>query len=205
MRISYNLYKEDLPNEHGLIGDLAIDCESMGLVIGRDRLCLVQICDDKGKVALVQFSGKDYSAPNLRLLLQDETRQKIFHYGRFDIAIMRYHLKLDAIKNIFCTKIASKLARTYTDAHGLKSNVRELLGIELDKESQSTNWGREQLTDKQLQYASSDVFYLHRLRNELISMLQKRGHLKIAHECFAFLDHLCTLDLSDFDEQVFNH
>ncbi|QED22829.1 ribonuclease D [Candidatus Deianiraea vastatrix] len=206
-----NLHYQDLPNDVVLNGDIAIDTEAMGLQIPRDRLCLVQLCDEDRNVHLVQFRRDDngnvnYNAKNLIALLQDSKRQKIFHYGRFDIAIMMHYFKIEKIPNIFCTKIASKLARTYTDHHGLRTIVMELCGVELKKEQQSSNWGAEELTHEQKKYAANDVIYLHEMREKLTQMLYENGRLPLAREYFSFLHTICKADLLGFlGSEIYNH
>ena len=157
------LHKNDLSSDINFIGSIAVDSETMGLNIIRDRLCVVQISDGKGDAHLVQFEQGKYDAPNLCKILADEKIQKIFHFARFDLAALQHYLKVE-IKNIYCTKIASKLVRTYTDAHGLKSLCDELLGIELSKKQQTSDWGNAEITEKQLEYAASDVLHLHKLK-----------------------------------------
>jgi ribonuclease D len=206
-----NLHVNDLPYSVNLKGDIAIDTEAMGLNNLRDRLCIVQICDENGEIHLVQFKknsdGKlDYSAPNLRKVILDKSRQKIFHYARFDVAIICHYLKIEKIENIFCTKIASKLARTYTDHHGLRTLVGEICKIDLKKEQQSSNWGADEISEDQKKYAANDVAYLHRLRDTLISMLVDSERLSIAHEYFNFLQTITNLDLIGFNgSDLFNH
>ncbi len=206
-----SLHYNDLPNGTILAGDIAIDTEAMGLNIPRDRLCLVQICDENGQVHLVQFKrgadgSLDYSAPNLVKLLTDAKRQKIFHYGRFDIAIMMHYLKIEKIPNVFCTKIASKMARTYTDHHGLRTIVGEIAGIDLKKEQQSSNWGADELSPDQKKYAANDVIYLHKLRERLVEMLYANNRLELANEYFSFLHNICRADLLGFiGDNLFTH
>lgn len=204
LNMEIKLHINDLPNFVNLIGDLAIDTEAMGLNIKRDRLCLVQICDEKGSIHLIKFSkdvngNLDYSAPNLKKLLLDEKRQKIFHYARFDVAIICHYLKIEEIKNIFCTKIASKLARTYTDHHGLRTIVGEICKVDLKKEQQSSNWGASELTLDQKKYAANDVIYLHKIREELIYMLTDSSRLDIAQKYFSFLKTVCKMDVDGFN------
>ena len=199
-------FVNDLPDDLELEGDIALDTEAMGLKFNvRDRLCVIQICDESGKVYLVHFpaSKYDYSCHNLKKFLLDENRQKIFHYARFDIAIMRKYLGLKEMKNIFCTKIASRFARTYTDSHSLKTLVNEILHIELKKEQQCSYWGADELTDAQKGYAANDVLYLHALRDRLTEMLKKSGRYEIACKYFDFVDSGCTSDLMGFEEDLF--
>ncbi len=201
------LYKNDLPSDIAnqlLSGSIAIDTEAMGLRIIRDRLCLVQLSSGNGDAHLVKFDGSDYSAPNLRNLLGDENVLKIFHYARFDLSIMQHYLKI-RIKNVYCTKIASRLVRTYSDSHGLKSLCDELLGVELSKRQQSSNWGAATLTDDQIKYAASDVLYLHRLKVVLDRMLESEKRADLARNCFLFLEKRVDLDLAGFESDIFSH
>lgn len=209
MKIS--LHCNDLPNSVILTGDLAIDTEAMGLNNHRDRLCLVQICDEAQNVHLVQFTKDengniDYSAPNLKKVLLDSKTQKIFHYARFDVAIMMHYLKLDTINNIFCTKIASKMVRTYTDHHGLRTIVGEICKVDLKKEQQSSNWSSDKLTEDQKKYAANDVIYLHQIREKLVEMLYDSSRLDLAKKYFEFLPTICKADLAMFNgAELFNH
>ena len=198
-------YKNDIPDDFHLPGDLAIDTETMGLQLHRDRLCVLQMSNGDGDCWLVHFDGSDYSAPNLKKLLQDENRGMIFHYARFDIAVIKKYLNVD-IKNIFCTKIASKLVRTYTDYHGLKELCRELLGISISKQQQSSYWGDSELSDDQKEYAAKDVVYLHSLRAILSKMLVENGRSKIAHKLFEFLPTRAELDIMGWNDiDIFAH
>jgi len=210
-KVKINLHFDDLPNSVILHGDIAIDTETMGLSILRDRLCLMQICDEEGNVHLVQFKknedGKiNYHAPNLKKYLLDIKVQKIFHYGRFDIAVLMHYLNIEKIPNVFCTKIASKLCRTYSDFHGLKTITQELLAVELKKEQQSSNWGAKELSNDQKKYATNDVLYLHKLRNKFITMLMENNRMYLAHNYFEFLHYICAADLVGFQgESIFSH
>lgn len=198
-------YQNDIPEDFHLPGDLAIDTETMGLQLHRDRLCVLQMSNGDGDCYLVHFDGSDYSAPNLKKLLQDEDRGMIFHYARFDIAVIKKYLNVD-IKNIFCTKIASKLVRTYTDYHGLKELCRELLGISISKQQQSSYWGDSELSDDQKEYAAKDVVYLHSLRAILSKMLVENGRSKIAHKLFEFLPTRAELDIMGWNDiDIFAH
>ena len=198
-------YHNDIPDDFHLPGDLAIDTETMGLQLHRDRLCVLQMSNGDGDCWLVHFNGSDYSAPNLKKLLQDENRGMIFHYARFDIAVIKKYLDVD-IKNIFCTKIASKLVRTYTDYHGLKDLCRELLGISISKQQQSSYWGNLELSDDQKEYAAKDVIYLHSLRAILSKMLIENGRSKIAHKLFEFLPARAELDIIGWNDiDIFAH
>lgn len=177
----------------------------MGLKIKRDKLCLVQICDETGNLCLVQFSDRDYSAPRLRSVLLDKKRMKIFHFARFDLAAIECYLGI-RLENIFCTKIASKLARTYTDSHGLKDVCRELLSVQLSKQQQSSDWGEQNLSLDQQEYAAKDVIYLHRIRDKLTEMLKREHRLEIARNLFEFLPIRAHLDVIGWEEiDIFAH
>lgn len=204
--LKYHLFHEDIPQDIEISGDIAIDTEALGLNLKRDRLCLVQMADSKGNEFLVKYNSNEFKSPNLVKLLSDESRTKIFHYARFDVAILMYSLKMEKIPNIFCTKIASKLTRTYTDFHGLKTICRELLSVELDKESQSSNWSANTLTEKQIQYALNDVRHLHKLRDAFTHLLKDRSRNELAKECFDFIHTVCKMDIAGFDiSSVLNH
>lgn len=200
-----HLHKGDLPDGLNL-GDLvAIDSETLGLNPHRDRLCLVQLSAGDGDCHLVQFAAGQYDAPNLRRLLSDPTCTKLFHFARFDVAMMQRYLKVDCAP-VYCTKIASKLTRTYTDRHGLKDLCRELLGVDLSKVQQSSDWGADTLTAEQLDYAASDVLYLHRLKERLDAMLQREDRVGLAQACFEFLPTRAALDLAGWpEEDIFAH
>lgn len=199
------LYKNDLPAEVKFTGSIAIDSETMGLNIIRDRLCLIQISDGNGDAHLVQFEQGKYDAPNLRKLLADDKIEKIFHFARFDLAALQYYLKVE-VQNIYCTKIASKLTRTYTEAHGLKSLCDELLGIDLSKKQQSSDWGSVEITEKQSDYAASDVLHLHKLKLKLDEMLKRENRMEIFQACLKFLPTRVKLDLHGFGAgDIFSH
>ena len=187
------LHRGDLPPGRFLSGAVAIDTETLGLNPFRDRLCLVQLSSGDGRAELVQLS-RNYEAPELIRLLADESILKIFHYGRFDMAVLKHFLGVMP-RPVYCTKIASKLARTYTDRHGLKDLCRELLGIELSKQQQSSDWGAPELSQEQLNYAASDVLHLHALREKLDAMLRREGREGLARACFEFLPTRAELDL----------
>ncbi|AHC39527.1 ribonuclease D [Ehrlichia muris] len=194
----------DLPNGLKFESTIAVDTETMGLVCRRDKLCVVQLCDSDGDVHLVKFSD-NYQAPNLVSILSDSSITKIFHFARFDVAIIRYYLGIWATP-CYCTKIASKLVRTYTDHHGLKELCYELLNVKLNKMQQSSDWGRETLTSEQLNYAASDVIYLHALKNKLDAMLQRDNKQELADSCFKFLPTRAQLDLLGWDNvDIFSH
>lgn len=200
------VYNYDLPDLNLLAkGDLAIDTEAMGLNYLRDRLCALQICDNKNNIAIIKFNNQ-FDSPNLKKLLTSKDYTAIFHYARFDLGIIRHYLDVE-IPNIFCTKIASKLARTYTDSHGLKDLCRDLLGVNISKLQQSSDWGIEtELSKEQIDYASSDVLYLHRLKDILSNMLTREKRLDIAGQCFKALHVRVSLDLMGFKEtDIFAH
>ena len=204
--MSVFLHEEDLPAGVLADGPVAVDTETMGLITPRDRLCLLQIADGKGDEHLVRFApDSDFSAPNLRAILADPARIKLFHFGRFDLAAIEHYLKVTA-SPVFCTKIASRLVRTYTDRHGLKELVKEMLGLDISKQQQSSDWGGTALSDAQKDYAASDVRYLHRLRNEFVLRLEREGRTEIAQACFDFLPHRARLDLAGWPEiDIFAH
>ncbi|MCC2977508.1 ribonuclease D [Sphingomonas sp. PL-96] len=201
------LHEEDLPADVFAPGaDVAVDTETMGLHTHRDRLCVVQISDGRGDEHLVRFAaGSDYAAPNLRAVLGDPDRVKLYHFARFDLAAIRHYLETVAAP-VYCTKVASKLVRTYTDRHGLKELVRELLGQEISKAQQSSDWGAPVLSDAQKEYAASDVRYLHAMREELDRRLAREGRSALAKACFDFLPHRADLDLAGWPEvDIFAH
>jgi ribonuclease D len=200
------LHEEDLPADILGAGPIAIDTETMGLNTPRDRLCLVQISDGGGDEHLVRFAaGSDYAAPNLKAVLADPARLKLYHFGRFDIAALRHYLGVVAAP-VYCTKIASRLIRTYTDRHGLKELVRELLGQEISKQQQSSDWGAPELSDAQKEYAASDVRYLHQLKALLDVRLAREGRTALAQACFDFLPARAELDLAGWPEiDIFAH
>ncbi len=204
--MAVHLHEEDLPAGVLAPGPVAVDTETMGLFPGRDRLCLVQISDGGGDEHLVRFAaGSDFSAPNLKAVLTDPSRVKLYHFARFDLASIEAYLGVTAAP-VFCTKIASKLVRTYTDRHGLKDLVRELLGVEISKQQQSSDWGADKLSDAQMEYAASDVRYLHKMREILIVRLEREKRLALAEACFAFLPHRAKLDLAGWPESdIFAH
>ena len=177
----------------------------MGLKNQRDRLCVVQLSDGKGDVHLVQIDPATFQAPNLAKLLEDRERVKLFHFARFDVAILGYYLGVD-VYPVYCTKIASKLSRTYTERHGLKDLCRELLGVELSKQQQSSDWGAAELSEEQMNYAAADVLHLHALREKLDVILAREGRLEVAYSCFAFLPTRAVLDLMGWPEtDIFAH
>ncbi|KPF63899.1 ribonuclease D [Porphyrobacter sp. AAP60] len=205
--MAVHFHEEDLP-AGVLVNDraIAVDTETMGLITPRDRLCVVQLSDGTGDEHLVRFGpGSAYDAPNLKAVLGDPARVKIYHFGRFDLAAIQHYLGVMA-GPVFCTKIASKLVRTYTDRHGLKNLVEELLGENISKHQQSSDWGGPVLSDAQRDYAASDVRYLHRLRDELTLRLEREGRTDLAQACFDFLPARALLDIAGWAENdIFSH
>lgn len=199
-------HEEDLPEGVLAPGPVAVDTETMGLITARDRLCVVQISDGNGDEHLVRFKvGSDYAAPNLKAVLADKSRLKLYHFARFDLAAIEYYLKVEA-SPVFCTKIASKLTRTYTDRHGLKNLVNELLGADISKAQQSSDWGAPDINDAQRDYAASDVRFLHRLHDVMVNRLEREGRTQIAQACFDFLPTRARLDLAGWPEHdIFSH
>ena len=198
-------HKNDLPVNINFTNSVAIDTETMGLNILRDRLCLLQISGGDGNAHVIQFEQNQYEAPNLKKILNDESIQKIFHFARFDLASIKHYLNVE-VKNIYCTKIASKLIRTYTDSHGLKSICEELLGVEISKKQQSSDWGNGEISEKQLEYAASDVLYLHALKEKLNKMLIRENRFKAFELCLNFLPMRVNLDLQGFaSTDIFAH
>ncbi len=202
--MSVTLHKNDLPDGLDLGAVVAIDTETMGLKPGRDRLCLVQLSSGDGNAHLVQMLDPDFDAPNLKKLVTNPEILKLFHFARFDVAVMKEYLGVDC-PNIYCTKIASKLVRTYTDRHGLKNICRELLGVDISKQQQSSDWGAEELTPEQISYAASDVYYLHKLRAQLNKMLEREGRVDLAQSCFEFMATRTALDLKGWPDDIFEH
>jgi ribonuclease D len=200
-----HLHKGDLPASVGFEGAVAVDSETMGLSLLRDRLCLVQLSDGKSEVHLVQLPPERGDPANLRRMLEAPAHLKLFHFARFDVAMFLRDLGV-VTTPIYCTKIASKLARTYTDRHGLKDLVKEALGRDLAKEQQSSDWGAPELSDAQLAYAASDVVHLHALKDKLDAMLAREGRTELAQACFDFLPTRVALDLAGWEEQdIFAH
>jgi len=199
------LHKGDLPDDVTFGDTVAVDSETMGLDPRRDRLCVVQLSAGDGDCHLVQLAQGDYAAPNLKALLTDAGVTKLFHFARFDVAAFRHYLGI-VCAPVYCTKIASKLVRTYTDRHGLKDLCRDLLGVELSKQQQSADWGADVLSPEQLSYAASDVLYLHQLRERLDTLVAREGRAEIAAACFAFLPCRAALDLLGWDDpDIFRH
>ena len=204
--MTVHLHEDDLPAGVLAPGPVAIDTETMGLMTPRDRLCLVQISDGQGDEHLVRFApGSKFAAPNLKAVLADPARLKLYHFARFDLAAIEHYLGVVAAP-VFCTKIASKLVRTYTDRHGLKDLVRELLGKEVSKQQQSSDWGAPELSEAQLEYAASDVRYLHAMHAILVERLAREQRTELAQACFEFLPARARLDLAGWPEHdIFSH
>ncbi|MDP3676262.1 MAG: ribonuclease D [Novosphingobium sp.] len=204
--MAVHLHEEDLPAGVLAPGPVAVDTETLGLITARDRLCLVQIADGRGDEHLVRFAAQsNYAAPNLRSVLGDPARPKLFHFARFDLAAIHHYLGVMATP-VFCTKIASKLTRTYTDRHGLKEIVRELLGKEISKQQQSSDWGADALSDAQQEYAASDVRYLHAMHEIFVRRLEREGRTALAQASFDYLPTRALLDLAGWaDRDIFSH
>ena len=204
--MTVHLHEEDLPADVLAPGPVAVDTETMGLVTPRDRLCLLQISDGGGDEHLVRFApGSAYAAPNLRAVLADSGRLKLYHFARFDLAAIRRYIGVMAAP-VYCTKVASRLIRTYTDRHGLKELVKELLGQDISKQQQSSDWGADELSDAQKDYAASDVRYLHQLRAVLDTRLMREDRAGLAQACFDFLPSRAELDLAGWPEiDIFAH
>ncbi len=198
------LHEGDLPDGLDLGPEVAVDSETMGLRFRRDPLCVVQLSSGDGDAHVVRLNRPDYDCPNLKRLMADRDVLKIFHFGRFDIAMVELHLGVET-GPVYCTKIASKLARTYTDRHGLKDVAREMAGIDLSKAQQSSDWGAPELSQAQLDYAASDVLHLHVIKDRLNEMLVREGRMEIAQACFDFLPVRARLDLIGFEDDVFAH
>lgn len=203
MTIHY--HKGDLPPGLDFGASIAIDSETMGLRLQRDRLCVVQLSAGDGTVHVVHFPDRDYSAPNLRKVLADPKVTKIFHFARFDLAMIQRHFDI-VCRPVYCTRTASKLVRTNTERHGLKDLCAELLGVELSKQQQTSDWGAGTLSQQQLDYAASDVLYLHRLRAKMDELLAREGRAALAQACFDFLPDRAALDLAGWEEEdIFAH
>ena len=204
--MAVHFHEEDLPEGVLAPGTIAVDTETMGLVTHRDRLCVVQISDGSDDEHLVRFNpGSDYAAPNLKAVLADPQRLKLFHFARFDLAAIEYYLGVMAAP-VFCTKIASKLVRTYTDRHGLKVLVQELTGGDISKQQQSSDWGGPELSDAQKDYAASDVRFLHAMHDQLVHRLAREGRTEMAQACFDFLPTRARLDIAGWaDKDIFSH
>ena len=202
--MTVHFHEGDLPEGLDLGPEVAVDSETLGLRFRRDPLCVVQLSAGDGDAHVVRLNRPAYDCPNLRRLMADPAVLKIFHFGRFDIAMMELHLGVET-RPVYCTKIASKLARTYTDRHGLKDVARELAGIDLSKAQQSSDWGAAELSPAQLEYAASDVLHLHVIKARLDEMLAREGRTAIAQACFDFLPVRARLDLMGFEDDVFAH
>ena len=205
--MSITFHEEDLPADVSFAdGPVAVDTEAMGLNPARDRLCLVQLSDGRGHEHLVRFAkGSNFAAPNLKALLSDPNRLKIYHFARFDVGIMQHYLGIMAAP-LYCTRTASRLVRTYTDRHGLKELVKEMLNIDLSKQQQTSDWGAPEINDAQREYAASDVRYLHQLKDKLDERLVREDRLELAQACFDFLPYRALLDLAGWPEQdIFAH
>ena len=203
--MSITLHKHDLPDDLTFTGPVAVDTETLGLKPNRDKLCLVQLSAGDGTAHIVQLDRESYDAPNLKKLLGDRSIIKIFHYARFDVAVIAHYLRVHCAP-LWCTKIASKLARTYTDRHGLKDLCRELEGVDLSKQQQSSDWGAEELSEAQLKYAASDVLHLHALKDKLECMLVREGRKDMAEACFDFVLVRAAMDLAGWDDlDIFSH
>lgn len=199
------LHKNDLPDDISFTGSLAVDTETQGLSLVRDKLCLVQMSSGDGNAHIVQLNRRTYDCPNLKAVLGDASLEKIFHFARFDVAMIKRDLDVD-IGPIFCTKIASGLVRTYTDRHGLKDLCKDLIGVDLSKQQQSSDWASDELTEAQLNYAASDVLYLHQLKTVLSARLIREGRFDMAQQCFAFLPTRAALDMAGWNEiDIFSH
>jgi len=202
--MTVTLHKGDLPASFKAAGTVAIDTETLGLNPLRDPLCLLQLSNGDGNAHLVQFDRTTYDAPNVTKLLADNSIRKLFHFARFDIATLRHHLGVMP-EPLYCTKIASRLARTYTDRHGLKDLCKELLNLDISKQQQSSDWAATELSKQQQDYAASDVLYLHELKERLDMMLEREGRTQLAAACFDFLGTRAQLDLAGWPDDIFAH
>ena len=203
--MTIHFYQDDIPSELDFGASIAIDTETQGLNLQRDRLCLIQLSSGNGDAHLVQFEKKKYNAPNLRKLLSDKKTLKIFHFARFDLAAIKIYLEIQCAP-VFCTRIASRLTRTYTDKHGLKDICSELIGVEISKQQQQSDWASSELSQNQREYAASDVLYLHQLKDVLEHRLKRENRLEIARGCFDFLKYQVDLDIQGWGEQnIFAH
>ena len=203
--MTIHFYQDDIPPELDFGASIAIDTETQGLNLQRDRLCLIQLSSGNGDAHLVQFEKKKYSAPNLRKLLSDKKTLKIFHFARFDLTAIKMYLEIQCAP-VFCTRIASRLTRTYTDKHGLKDICSELIGVEISKQQQQSDWASSELSQNQREYAASDVLYLHQLKDVLEHRLKRENRIEIARGCFDFLKYQVDLDIQGWGEQnIFAH
>jgi len=197
-------HKDDLPSDLNLGNEIAVDTEAMGLELKRDPLTLVQISTGNNDCHIINLNRKDYKAKNLVKILEDEKVNKIFHFARFDVAVLKFYLGAN-VKNIYCTKVSSKLARTFSEKHGLKDLVKEIIGVDMSKQMQSSDWGAEKLSEKQLKYAASDCLYLHQLKRELNKMLVRENRMELFKKCMKFLNTRVDLDLADYKIDIFSH
>ena len=197
-------HKDDLPSDLNLGNEIAVDTEAMGLELKRDPLTLVQISTGNNDCHIINLNRKDYKAKNLVKILEDEKINKIFHFARFDVAVLKFYLGAN-VKNIYCTKVSSKLARTFSEKHGLKDLVKEIIGVDMSKQMQSSDWGAEKLSEKQLKYAASDCIYLHQLKRELNKMLVRENRMELFKKCMKFLNTRVDLDLADYKIDIFSH
>jgi len=203
--MTIHLHKGDLPDKVSFKDSVAVDTETLGLKASRDKLCLLQLSAGDDIAHIVQFDRKTYDAPNLKKLLLDKSVLKIFHYARFDVAMIKNYLQIECAP-LWCTKIASKLTRTYTDKHGLKELCRELVGIEISKQQQTTDWGAEELSQAQLTYAATDVLHLHKIKAQLETMLERENRADMAKACFDFITLRAAMDLAGWEEvDIFSH
>lgn len=200
-----HLHKGDLPSNIKFSGSVAVDTETLGLNNLRDKLCVVQLCGGDKNAHLVQLDRDSYDAPNLKKLFEDKSITKIFHFARFDVAVIKHYLGVNT-NSVYCTKIVSKLVRTYTDSHGLKDLCAELLGKKISKQQQSSDWGAEDLSKEQIQYAAADVLFLHDIKERLDLMLEREGRTELAQKCFDFIQTRAELDLAGWaDIDIFSH
>lgn len=200
-----HFHKNDLPASVTFADDIAIDTETLGLNPIRDPLCVIQLSDGKGEIHVVQLDRSTYDAPNLKKVIADPKKTKIFHFARFDLRIIKHYLGIECAP-VYCTRTASKLVRTYTDRHGLRECCRELLGVEVNKQQQSSDWGAEELNEAQIEYAATDVMYLHSLRTKLDTMLARENRTELARSCFDFLATRAELDAQGWcDADIFAH
>ena len=197
-------HKDDLPSDLNLGNEIAVDTEAMGLELKRDPLTLVQISTGNNDCHIIKLNRKDYKANNLVKILEDEKVNKIFHFALFDVAVLKFYLGAN-VKNIYCTKVSSKLARTFSEKHGLKDLVKEIIGVDMSKQMQSSDWGAEKLSEKQLKYAASDCIYLHQLKRELNKMLVRENRMELFKKCMKFLNTRVDLDLADYKIDIFSH
>ena len=203
MNIDIKLHKNDLPDDLELGNQIAVDGEFMGLEVTRDPLCLIQISTGNSDAHIIQFDRKNYNAPNLKKILENQSITKIFHYGRADLAHLKYYLKINT-KNILDTKIASKLARSYSDNHSLKTLIKEFINIDISKQFQSSDFGGE-LSTAQLKYCANDVIYLHKIHHELIKILERENRINLYNKCINFLETRVELDLALFKDDIWSH